>query len=306
MSSLVQPLTAQGRELESSPDALGELCDSRDIRCDMGALRARMQSDGYLYLPGLLNCSDVLEARRDITERLQAAGYLEPSHPTIEAVAKPGIKITFLPELAVNNPTLDKVLYSGPMMEFFTEFLGGQVLHYDFTWFRAVAPGLGAPPHADAPFMGRGTHRLYTAWTPIGDVDFEQGGLMILEDSPQHSERLHSYLNKDVDSYCTNSLYAPEIESGKRWWGAFDGSLSKDPVGLRKKFGGRWLTSEYAVADVLIFSVYTIHASLDNRSRQIRLSSDSRYQLASEPVDERWVGHNPAGHGVAGKRGRIC
>ena len=31
-----------------------------------------------------------------------------------------------------------------------------------------------------------------------------------------------------------------------------------------------------------------------------------RYQRASEPIDERWVGANPPGHALAGKRGRIC
>jgi hypothetical protein len=50
----------------------------------------------------------------------------------------------------------------------------------------------------------------------------------------------------------------------------------------------------------------TVHASLDNHSNRIRLSSDSRYQLASEPADERWVGAAPVGHGVGGKRGKAC
>jgi hypothetical protein len=49
-----------------------------------------------------------------------------------------------------------------------------------------------------------------------------------------------------------------------------------------------------------------VHGGLDNRSHRLRLSSDSRYQLASEPIDERWVGENPPGHGSAGKRGRVC
>jgi ectoine hydroxylase-related dioxygenase (phytanoyl-CoA dioxygenase family) len=54
---------------------------------------------------------------------------------------------------------------------------------------------------------------------------------------------------------------------------------------------GRWLTAEYRMGDVLIFSIYTMHASTDNRSESaVRLSSDTRYQLASEPVDPRWVG----------------
>ena len=52
--------------------------------------------------------------------------------------------------------------------------------------------------------------------------------------------------------------------------------------------------------------MYTMHASTDNHSRAFRLSTDTRYQLASEPVDERWIGENPIAHGPAGKRGFIC
>jgi len=50
----------------------------------------------------------------------------------------------------------------------------------------------------------------------------------------------------------------------------------------------------------------TIPSSLDNQSPYFRISSDSRYQLATEPADERWIGPNPVGHSDAGKRGKIC
>jgi hypothetical protein len=49
-----------------------------------------------------------------------------------------------------------------------------------------------------------------------------------------------------------------------------------------------------------------MHASMDNHTRSFRVSTDSRYQLASEPVDERWVGKNPLAHGPQGKLGMIC
>ena len=53
--------------------------------------------------------------------------------------------------------------------------------------------------------------------------------------------------------------------------------------------------------------MFLVHASLDNRTPNLlRISSDARYQRASEPIDERWVGLNPPGHTSAGKRGRIC
>jgi hypothetical protein len=306
MPTKISSLMAQGCALEVSRETFGELRTCAHAVTDTMTLRERMRLDGYLYLPGLLNREEVLDARRVVTDRLWSAGHLNSDYASMDAVARPGANLSFMPELANNNPELFDLLYAGPMMDFFVRFLGSKVLHYDFTWFRAVAPGIGSPPHCDAPYMGRGTHNLYTAWTPIGDVDFEQGGLMILESSTKHAGYLSNYLNKDVDSYCLNGPYAEDVESGRRKWGEFDGVLSKDPNKLRETLGGRWLTTEFSAGDVLVFSVYTIHMSLDNRSSHIRLSSDSRYQAAEDPVDERWVGENPVGHGVAGKRGRVC
>lgn len=39
---------------------------------------------------------------------------------------------------------------------------------------------------------------------------------------------------------------------------------------------------------------------------QLRLSTDTRYQLASDPVDERWIGEEPTAHGPKAKKGIIC
>ena len=85
-----------------------------------------------------------------------------------------------------------------------------------------------------------------------------------------------------------------------------DGSYSTDASAARQELGGRWLTAEYRMGDLLVFGMYTMHASSDNRSNRIRLSSDSRYQLASDPVDERWIGDDPPIHGIRAKRGMIC
>jgi hypothetical protein len=113
----------------------------------------------------------------------------------------------------------------------------------------------------------------------------------------------HTYGQKDVDRYCSNRADADQWLSGAKRWG---GWLARNPVLLRERLGGRWLTADFRVGDVLVFGMDTIHASLDNQTSSLRISCDSRYQLASEPVDERWVGDNPAGHTSAGKRGRIC
>jgi ectoine hydroxylase-related dioxygenase (phytanoyl-CoA dioxygenase family) len=198
---------------------------------------------------------------------------------------------------------MHKLLYSGRMMELYRRFLGGPVLHYDFTWIRTVAPGHGTPPHFDVVYMGRGTKNLYTAWTPLGDTSLEMGGLMILENSHKHEKLKQGYGSHDVDSYCSNRKDADKYASGEKWP---SGWLTNHPVRIRKNLGGRWLTGEFKAGDLLTFSMFTLHASLDNQGKRLRLSTDTRYQLASEPADNRWIGEDPPAHGPRGKKGMIC
>jgi len=296
-------MLAGGHRLETEPDRFGALRSSIDAVDDPGELRRRMGEDGYLYLPGYLDRELVLAARRNICDRLAEQGALMPGTPPIEAVAAPGVEFKFRPDLAEGNRPLDELLYSGRMIDFYVDFLGGDVRFFDFTWLRAVAPGRGTAPHGDSVFMNRGTTNLYTAWVPLGDISYELGGLIVLEGSHRLDEIRHDYGRQDVDSYCANHDDAALYAANQKWW---NGALSDDPVALRAQLGGRWLTTEFRAGDLLTFTIYTVHGSLDNQSNRIRLSSDSRYQLAAEPIDERWVGDPPIGHGVAGKRGRIC
>jgi hypothetical protein len=295
-----------GQPLDLSPSALGELRRSDDIAGNGDALRERMQEDGYLFLPGLLDREDVMAVRRDVTERLSDLGALDPGRPKLDAGYAPSGNLKSSHDLARNNLHLQRLLFTGTMMEHYRRLLDGPVRHFDYTWFRAVGPGHGTFPHCDIVYMGRGTLRLFTSWTPIGDVPVSLGGLMILEGSHRQQDRLAAYLAKDVDTYCTNRPDAEEIESGRKVWQDWDGRLSSNPVSLREKLGGRWLTTDFEAGDVLCFSMGLVHASLDNHTDRIRLSSDSRYQLASEPCDGRWIGENPVGHGLAGKKGKVC
>ena len=153
--------------------------------------------------------------------------------------------------------------------------------------------------------MGRGSSRLCSVWIPYGDISYEVGGLMVLEGSHRQTDRLKNYLSRDVDLYCENRPEAAQIKSGAIPW-KWGGVLSNNPQSLREHLGGRWLTAEYRMGDLLMFGMKTVHASLDNQTHFFRFSTDTRYQPASEPIDERWIGENPIGHGVGAKRGMIC
>jgi hypothetical protein len=299
-------LTANHLDVDVSPDKFGFLESSAHLLNDPIALRERMAAEGYLFMPGLLDRDEVLAARRECARRLTEWGLLDPRHDPMDCVAGPGADTGFLRELAVDNAALMKVLYDGAMMHFFETLVGGPALHFDYTWFRAVAPGKGTPPHMDVVYMGRGTKRLFTAWTPIGDIPLEHGGLMVLEHSHLHDRLNKGYGSKDVDMFCENRREAGYTRMGGGGNIQDGGVLSKNAVKLRERLGGRWLTADYRAGDVLIFSVFLVHTSLDNHSDRIRLSSDSRYQSAAEPADHRWMGPNPIAHGPDAKRGMIC
>jgi hypothetical protein len=306
MSPVTLPqIYSYGHALDMDEDKFGLLRDSSDAAMDFVELRRRFADDGYLYMKGYLDRGQVLEARASLTDRLAAAGALDPDYPSIEAIARADAGYLFKPDLTTGNEAVQKLLYSGRLTDFYRSFYGEDIRHYDFTWLRAIGPGKGTNPHCDLPYMGRGTHKHMTCWLPYGDVSFDLGGLMILENSFKRMDLLQNYVYRDVDAFCENKpAEVTKVKEGK--W-AFSGTLSHNPPAVRNKFGGRWLTTEYQAGDFLTFGMFQVHASLDNRTgNRLRISSDTRYQRASEPIDERWIGVNPPAHGPNGKRNLVC
>ena len=308
--------------LDSSPTALGPLRSSTDALADREELHQRMALDGYIFLPGLLDRDQVQAARTSSLERLAAQDLFLPDHPLDEARLKPGVHMRSAPQdVSRDNSPLNDLLYGGRMIEFYESFLGGPVRSFDYTWFRAKTPtqDSATKPHCDIVYMSRGTQNRYTSWTPLGDIPYEMGGLLILEKSHLHAELKRTYGQTDVDVYCENEGEAAEIIGRAkaanreltreeiqaiRW--TTTGVYLNDPTAVRNELGGRWLTAEFQMGDVLIFSMYNLHCSHDNQTDRLRISTDSRYQLASEPADPRWIGDNPPGNNIHAKRGTIC
>ena len=70
-------------------------------------------------------------------------------------------------------------------------------------------------------------------------------------------------------------------------------SMSADLPALAEQHDTRWRVTDFAAGDVMVHSPYMVHASLDNvdRQRQLRLSTDIRYQRAGDVIDWRWQQH---------------
>jgi hypothetical protein len=284
-----------GFEFDTRPEKFGELRSSNDILEDGQALRHRMKEDGYLLLRRILARDIVIEARHELVEKLDSIGDIDHSYPLIDAIlnsesdSEPMSATGFAKKLGAGK-AVRYLVHQGEMIKFYRKFLGKEVRPLDFVWVRTTRVGSSAGCHYDWVYMGRGSELLHTSWTPIGDVPKIEGSLAILEGSHKFDELINTYGSIDVDDERTTKKYK--------------GQYTPNPVEVQEKFGGKWLTTDFKAGDLLLFTMHTMHCSLDNKSpeNRIRLSVDTRYQPADEPVDERWVGQNPIAHGGQSKR----
>ena len=283
-------ITSLGIRLDTNPNAFGELRESRVDVDDMDTLRQRLTDEGYLLLRGLLEPRQVKEAQAQALESLVRRGLVSaaPDHAAVPhaSVSKSGF------EPADSLLTLVRQLaFSERMMGFYARFLNAEVRALDYLWMRCMAPGQATGPHCDIVYMGRGTTELYTSWIPLTPVTLVDGPLLILERSHRIESIRQGYGRMDIDR--DRNWKRLRFRHGRFFRG---GDYSRHPRRLQKGFGLRWLTSEFDPGDVLIFTSFTMHGSLDNRSNKFRISTDARFQRASDPVDERWIGERPIGH----------
>ena len=289
-----QILTSNKIALDNSPEKFGTLRESTELAADAAALRRRMAEDGYLFIRGGLDRDVVLAARREILEKLDAVGELDKTKPLLEAISSGTSnraavdQEAFLKSLRTGE-AVRELCHRGNLKRFYENYLGCEVRPLDYIWVRTVPVGGYTGIHYDWVYMGRGTKNLHTTWIPVGDVPRNNGALLILENSHLQEGLQQSYGKLDVDRDRDKNPYG----------GAVGGWYSEDPVAVQKELGGRWLTADFRAGDMLVFTMFTLHCSLDNSSpeNRLRITIDTRYQPASEPVDERWVGDNPLAHG---------
>ncbi len=276
-------------EVEYPGEKLGELRDSGHLKDNMDELKERIKQDGYLFMRNFLPSEMVIKAREAIVGYLDENNALVKGEPLLEAVMpNKGKEVVMTGRSAItHHPSSTAVFENKILFDFFKLFFGQDAATYDYKWLRAVGNESFTGCHYDVVYMGRGSQNVHTVWIPIGNIPVSQGTLAILEGShnlESFARLRNTYGRIDVDRDMIS-----------------EGWFTKDPYEITEKFGGRWLTTEFNPGDVLIFGLYTMHASTTNLTDKFRISCDIRFQPAGEAMDERWAGKKPVGHYAWGK-----
>ena len=134
-------------------------------------------------------------------------------------------------------------------------------------------------------YLNKGSREGLTCWIPLGDVDLRLGGLCVVGRShcdPSFDQVRQTYSAIDVET------------AGIRGTGWF----TEDPHEILS-YGCPLLTAPFAMTDMVVFRLDTMHGSLSNGSQpgEVRISCDTRWYDANDPhgVDARYMGENPMG-----------
>ena len=270
-----------------SATLLGRLNEIADWRAVATELPGRIAADGYVLLRGALDRADVLAARRDVLARLAAVG--EIAEPIDAAIATgTSRRVALHPDLgkfwrgACESTALRAVTHGAALAEISAAILGGATRAFDFLWLRTMVEGRASPLHFDHVYMNRGSPNVVTAWVPLGDVALDAGPIVFVEGSNRFQDLIARYRGVDVDR------------------DGLPGSFPDDAIEFATRRGCRLLTSDFRAGDVILFDMFTLHGSCDNRmgGGRVRLSCDVRWQPAGEARDDRWFGDPPPGHGA--------
>ncbi len=264
-------------------EELQPLRDSSAVADDRQELLDRLAEDGYLYLPGYLDRSDVLQARQQIFGYMAEHEALEPdSRPLDGVMGQYGKPVNLLGRKPItHHPAVLPVLAAQRLYDLHALLHDEPVVTFDYKWLRAVGNEECTGAHMDHVYMGRGSKRLMTVWIPLGDIPVEQGTLCL----------------------CPASHRSPEFEKLRNTYGRMDvdrdrisGWFTKNPREITEKFGGLWHTGDMQAGDIITFGMHLMHASTTNTTDKWRLSCDVRFQPVADPVDPRWTGEAPPAH----------
>jgi hypothetical protein len=230
---------------------------------DTSVLRTRLAEDGYLFLPGLLPAAVVDDVRSQIAQILYDSHWLAPGSKAEELLAseravEEGSPGFFGAYTAIQSTEAFHQLAVRPeLLELTARLLGEESFAHPAHICRIAPPSPGANPtpiHQDYRFI-QGSIDTLTTWLPLSEAPPEIGGLRVFAGSP--------------------SL------------GVLPVRASDGPGMLRAEADENhpeWRTTSYQPGDVLLFGSLTVHGAMPNKTKQLRVSADFRYQAVSEPM----------------------
>jgi ectoine hydroxylase-related dioxygenase (phytanoyl-CoA dioxygenase family) len=163
--------------------------DSTEILHDGLKLSERLDTDGYLFIKGLLPRDDILKVRGDLFNIAQEYAWLDQNEALIEGIVNRSFDAATFRQtslLAINRMWCDESIHRirlhQNILSLFERMFNEPVLSHPKFLLRHFFPNTSpTQSHQDRVHVGGG--RFCTLWVPLGDCPVEQGVLAIASGS---------------------------------------------------------------------------------------------------------------------------
>lgn len=174
-----------------------------------------------------------------------------------------------------DDPRLRAATGSEQLSNIISDVFGEPARGHNYIYLRVATPGRGTAVHCDYPFFTRATERVLTCWLCLGDLEYEQGALYVVEESYRWEQHINDIRGLDLARDTTGR----------------QATLSDDITQYAKAHNARLLTAKFNAGDILLFNMNLIHGAFDHQApdKPVRLSCDVRWQPISEPFDPRYM-----------------
>jgi hypothetical protein len=250
----------KAQAMKPYPDFL----DSTELLADGPALRARLDRDGYVFIRGLLPAQTIRSVRQRLLTTAAAGGWLDPNSPVEAGIANLAAACKDPEDRYISvfrglwaDEELHRLRIHPVVTDLFARIFGEPALAHPMFVQRNIFPQTDSfdfttGMHQDRVHIGGATS--YALWMPLGDCSREKGALAVAAGSHRQG------------------ILDTKVGSGA---GGMD---------IAVPIPGTWVTGAFKAGDGLIFQDVTVHKALPNRTREIRMSFDARFQPISQPI----------------------
>ena len=248
--------------------AFAPMTDSSDLLGDPEALKARMDEQGYLYFQQLVDEVRIGALRREMLavlaeHRWIAGGDQRDRGRVVGPAVREGDDEFFEAYDAIQKlESFHTLAHDDALMTAMRAVLGDTAFPHPLKVARLMFPSepmVTTPPHQDS-LNNQGTPSLTAAWMPVGAA---RCGAAPWRSFAGQIASAFFRSNSTSDQAIAKPLVPPEMHEQLTW-----------------------VTTDMCAGDVLLFGALTVHASLHNTTREIRLSVDFRYQREGEELTD--------------------
>ncbi|KAL3139237.1 hypothetical protein ABBQ32_006007 [Trebouxia sp. C0010 RCD-2024] len=207
------------------------------------AAKERLARDGYLLLRNFLPADRLSQAHAFLLNELHRWKPDSCTTQGMTVAGKRNLGLLQRQDLAAAAP-VKRVLEALELFELMETLMQvPQVLTSGYKWLRAVSQGEFTGVHIDKVFLGRGSPRVLTAWVPLGQVDVEDGAMMVC----RGSHRMRSFAKLKA-GYGQSQVGADGTQSG---WYSDNGA---DLAHMINPHAVDWRTTDFKAGDIVVLS----------------------------------------------------